>query len=29
MLMAQAQLERAAVVTVDPVFKDYGLPVIW
>ncbi len=29
MLMAQAQLERAAVVTLDPVFKDYGLPVIW
>ena len=29
MLMAQAQLERAALVTLDPVFKDYGLPVIW
>ena len=29
MLMAQAQLERAALVTLDPVFTDYGLPVIW
>ena len=28
MLMAQAQLERAALVTLDPVFTDYGLPVI-
>ena len=29
MLMAQAQIERASVVTVDPVFKDYGLAVVW
>jgi len=29
MLMAQAQIERAGVVTVDPVFKDYGLAVVW
>jgi PIN domain nuclease of toxin-antitoxin system len=29
MLMAQAQLERALVVTVDPVFRQYGVAVIW
>lgn len=29
MLMAQAQIERADVVTVDPVFSDYGLAVVW
>ena len=29
MLMAQAQIERADVVTVDPVFRDYGLAVVW
>ena len=28
MLMAQAQLERAALVTLAPVFTDDGLPVI-
>lgn len=29
MLMAQAQLERAWVVTLDPVFSDYGVGVVW
>ena len=29
MLMAQAQIERAQVVTVDPVFKQYGVAVVW
>ena len=29
MLMAQAQIERADVVTVDPVFRDYGVAVVW
>lgn len=29
MLMAQAQIEGAAVVTTDPVFRDYGLAVVW
>ena len=29
MLMAQAQLERAWVVTVDPVFSEYGVGVVW
>lgn len=29
MLMAQAQIERAAVVTVDPVFGEYGVVVVW
>lgn len=29
MLMAQAQLERAWVVTVDPVFSAYGVGVLW
>ena len=29
MLMAQAQIEQALVVTVDPVFSEYGLAVVW
>ena len=29
MLMAQATIERATVVTTDPVFADYGLVVLW
>jgi PIN domain nuclease of toxin-antitoxin system len=29
MLMAQAQIEQADVVTVDPVFRDYGVGVVW
>ncbi len=29
MLMAQAQTERAAVVTTDPVFRDHGVAVVW
>ena len=29
MLMAQARLEGADVVTVDPVFRDYGVGVVW
>ncbi len=29
MLMAQAQIERADVVTIDPVFRDYGVAVVW
>ena len=29
MLMAQAQIERATVVTTDPVFTEYGLAVVW
>lgn len=29
MLMAQAQIERAWVVTVDPVFSEYGLGICW
>ena len=29
MLTAQAQIERAGVVTVDPVFRDYGSTVVW
>ena len=28
-LIAQAQAERLAVVTVDPVFADYGVPTLW
>lgn len=28
-LIAQAQAERLAVVTVDPVFADYGVPILW
>ena len=29
MLMAQAQIERAAMVTVDAVFGEYGVAVVW
>lgn len=29
LLMAQAHLEKLTVVTVDPVFHDYGVPVLW
>ena len=29
MLKAQAQIEQALVVTVDPVFGEYGLAVVW
>jgi PIN domain nuclease of toxin-antitoxin system len=29
MLVAQAQLERAVLVTADAVFRDYGVPVVW
>ena len=29
MLMAQAQIEQALVVTLDPVFGGYGLAVVW
>ena len=29
MLMAQAQIEQALVVTVDPVFGEYGFAVVW
>ena len=29
MLMAQAQIEGADMVTADPVFRDYGVPVVW
>ena len=29
MLMAQAQIEHALVVTLDPVFGEYGLAVVW
>ena len=29
MLMAQAQVEQALVVTLDPVFGEYGMAVVW
>lgn len=29
LLMAQARLERLTIVSVDPVFADYGLPTLW
>ena len=29
MLMAQAQIEGARVVTIDPVFRSYGVAVVW
>jgi PIN domain nuclease of toxin-antitoxin system len=29
MLIAQATMERLKVVTIDPVFADYGVPVLW
>ena len=29
MLMAQAQAERMLMVTADPVFKEYGIAVLW
>ena len=29
MLMAQAQIEQALLVTVDPVFGEYGVAVVW
>ena len=28
-MMAQAQIEGLTVVTVDPAFGDYGVPVLW
>ncbi len=28
-LIAQAQVERLVVVTIDPVFADYGVPTLW
>ena len=28
-MMAQATAENCLVVTVDPVFSDYGVPVVW
>jgi PIN domain nuclease of toxin-antitoxin system len=29
MLMAQATIDKLKVVTIDPVFKDYQIPVLW
>ena len=29
MLIAQAKIEKLRVVTVDPVFKDYGIQILW
>jgi PIN domain nuclease of toxin-antitoxin system len=29
LLVAQAQIERLALVTHDPVFRRYGVPVVW
>ncbi len=29
MLVAQAKAERFTIVTVDPVFEAYGVPVVW
>jgi PIN domain nuclease of toxin-antitoxin system len=29
MLVAQAQLERAVLVSADAVFRDYGVAVVW
>lgn len=29
MLIAQSRLEEAAMVSVDPVFASYGVPVVW
>lgn len=29
LIMAQAQVDGLAIVSVDPVFRDYGLPVCW
>jgi PIN domain nuclease of toxin-antitoxin system len=29
MLIAQAQLERTPVITIDPIFKDYGVRTCW
>jgi len=29
LLIAQAQMEALAIVTVDPVFANYGVPVLW
>lgn len=29
MLIAQATLQNLHVITIDPVFSDYGVPVIW
>ncbi len=29
MLMAQAELEQAQIVTCDPIFKEYGMSICW
>lgn len=29
LIMAQARTDNLNVVTIDPVFRDYGLPVVW
>jgi PIN domain nuclease of toxin-antitoxin system len=29
LLIAQAQIERLAIVTADPAFRDYDVPVVW
>jgi PIN domain nuclease of toxin-antitoxin system len=29
MLIAQARIERLPIVTIDPVFRDYGVRVVW
>ena len=29
MLIAQAKIEKLRVVTVDPVFRDYGIQILW
>lgn len=29
LLMAQARLDRLTIVSVDPIFADYGLPTLW
>ena len=29
MLIAQARVEEIAVVTADPIFRDYGVPILW
>ena len=29
MLIAQARIEKLRVASIDPVFKQYGVPVLW
>ena len=29
LLMAQARLEQLTIVSIDPVFTDYGVPTLW